>query len=224
MMLIKNLIRIALCRLKGHDPIFMTREECREKEVMTGVFTPYVCSRCGYKSNMFPYPKFTQREPETTSDKLMWSQIQMCMDKPQPFPPIPNEHDHEEIKQGLVHPSHTLRHSDSSRYDEICVVCGLTDNDDLSEQCRLPIPASKELCEAVDLSLNIERVTIGFDKDLMDKVRSIGNEMGLIPSAVIRRAVAIYVDNRKQNKDRCDKPNCPGIDGCSCKLNSKSSY
>lgn len=97
-----------LCLLLGHKREYWSREKCNELNVITGVFTPWECKRCGCKSDIFYYPK---------------------------TPPVKRP----EVDY-TVHSTHDMRYSMSSRYDDKCFNCGLTDNDDLSKPCKnIPI-------------------------------------------------------------------------------------
>jgi len=45
------------CFVLGHDRKYWPKEKVAAHHVMGGVFTPYVCRRCGHESPPFPYPR-----------------------------------------------------------------------------------------------------------------------------------------------------------------------
>jgi hypothetical protein len=59
----KKLWEKLLCKINKHEKVFWTVEKCLKERVYGGIFTPYKCNRCRYKSQIFyihwqnPYPK-----------------------------------------------------------------------------------------------------------------------------------------------------------------------
>lgn len=47
-----------LCKTGRHDRVFWSDDRCEKDNIMTGIFRPYNCSRCGYESIPCLYPKF----------------------------------------------------------------------------------------------------------------------------------------------------------------------
>lgn len=93
------------CLLFGHKKVYWTEERLYADNALGGVFTPWYCERCNHHSDVFHYPKHDNRDlikslKEATNVVNGW------------------------------HVSHKPRHSDSSRYDQKCVNCGLTDIDE----------------------------------------------------------------------------------------------
>lgn len=52
-----------LCLVLGHKREYWTRVKCENNNAIEGIFTPWECTRCGYKSDVFHYPKAPPVEP-----------------------------------------------------------------------------------------------------------------------------------------------------------------
>jgi len=53
-----------LCKFGKHDREHWSQERCEKERVFWGIFAPYKCRRCGYKSQIFhipPMPKELER-------------------------------------------------------------------------------------------------------------------------------------------------------------------
>ncbi len=54
------MINKLICWLRGHIRDYWSDERCDAEDVMDGLFKPYVCLRCGFKSQTFKLPMFYQ--------------------------------------------------------------------------------------------------------------------------------------------------------------------
>ncbi len=54
------MINKLICWLRGHIRDYWSDERCDAEDVMDGLFKPYVCLRCGFKSQTFKWPRFYQ--------------------------------------------------------------------------------------------------------------------------------------------------------------------
>ncbi len=52
-----TLINKIKCKLGKHERVYWTIDECESANVMSGIWTPWKCKRCGYESYKFPRPK-----------------------------------------------------------------------------------------------------------------------------------------------------------------------
>lgn len=52
-----SLINKLKCKLGKHERVYWTWDECESANVMSGIWTPWKCKRCGCESGKFPRPK-----------------------------------------------------------------------------------------------------------------------------------------------------------------------
>ena len=45
------------CKIGKNERVYWAREQCEDAGIMYGIFAPWECKRCGYKSSKFPYLK-----------------------------------------------------------------------------------------------------------------------------------------------------------------------